>query len=301
MPMAAWARATFWASPPPCNASRPPWITRCAASRPSCCRASPTWTTWSRSRTPTAAAWPSTRPAPPIPIRTLRHISLHANLAADPLIVSLGCEKLQPARLFGDELPDPGRSPTSSACRTSAASATWSPPSWPRPKRRLEQLNRRRRVTCPAADLVVGLQCGGSDAFSGVTCNPAVGYAADLLVRAGATVMFSEVTEVRDAIHLLTPRAATPEVARALIREMQWYDDYLAARPGRPQRQHHARQQARRPGQHRREGAGQRGQIGQHGDRARSLPTAKRSRPKGWSSPPRPPAISSAAPSSWPP
>jgi len=68
----------------------------------------------------------------------------------------------------------------------------------------------------------------GSDGFSGVTCNPAVGYAADLLVRAGATVMFSEVTEVRDAVHLLTPRAITKEVARALIREMQWYDDYLA-------------------------------------------------------------------------
>jgi len=74
----------------------------------------------------------------------------------------------------------------------------------------------------------VGLQCGGSDAFSGVTCNPAVGYAADLLVRAGATVLFSEVTEVRDAVHLLTPRAATREVALALIREMRWYDDYLA-------------------------------------------------------------------------
>ena len=82
--------------------------------------------------------------------------------------------------------------------------------------------------TCPASDLIVGLQCGGSDAFSGVTCNPAVGYAADLLVRAGATVMFSEVTEVRDAVHLLTPRAATPEVARDLIREMRWYDEYLA-------------------------------------------------------------------------
>ena len=75
-------------------------------------------------------------------------------------------------------------------------------------EKRLEQLNRRRRETCPASDLVVGLQCGGSDAFSGVTANPAVGYAADLLVRAGATVMFSEVTEVRDAVHLLTPRAA---------------------------------------------------------------------------------------------
>jgi galactarate dehydratase len=93
---------------------------------------------------------------------------------------------------------------------------------------RLEELNRRTRVPCPASDLIVGLQCGGSDAFSGVTANPAVGFAADLLVRAGATVMFSEVTEVRDAIHLLTAKAANVNVARDLVREMQWYDDYLA-------------------------------------------------------------------------
>jgi galactarate dehydratase len=95
-------------------------------------------------------------------------------------------------------------------------------------EKRLEQLNRRKRVMVPASDLVVGLQCGGSDAFSGVTCNPAVGFAADLLVRAGATVMFSEVTEVRDAVHLLTPRAVNEQVARDLIREMRWYDEYLA-------------------------------------------------------------------------
>jgi galactarate dehydratase len=86
---------------------------------------------------------------------------------------------------------------------------------------------RRQRKTVPASHLVVGLQCGGSDAFSGVTCNPAVGYAADLLVRAGGTVLFSEVTEVRDAIHLLTPRAINEKVARDLVREMKWYDDYL--------------------------------------------------------------------------
>src|ERR1700743_2115640 len=92
---------------------------------------------------------------------------------------------------------------------------------------RLAQLNARSRVPRPAADLVVGLQCGGSDAFSGVTANPAVGYAADLLVRAGATVMFSEVTEVRDGIHLLTARAANKEVAADLVREMAWYDNYL--------------------------------------------------------------------------
>ncbi|KPD00941.1 D-galactarate dehydratase [Geobacillus sp. BCO2] len=74
---------------------------------------------------------------------------------------------------------------------------------------------------------MVGLQCGGSDAFSGVTANPAVGYAADLLVRAGATVLFSEVTEVRDAVHLLTPRVVDEQVGHALIREMEWYDRYL--------------------------------------------------------------------------
>jgi galactarate dehydratase len=95
-------------------------------------------------------------------------------------------------------------------------------------ERRLAELNRRQRTTVPASELIVGVQCGGSDAFSGVTCNPAVGYAADLLVRAGATVMFSEVTEVRDAVHLLTPRAATKQVALDLIREMRWYDEYLA-------------------------------------------------------------------------
>ncbi len=69
----------------------------------------------------------------------------------------------------------------------------------------------------------------GSDAFSGVTSNPAVGFAADLIVQCGGTVMFSEVTEVRDGIHLLTPRAANEQVAKDLIQEMKWYDDYLAA------------------------------------------------------------------------
>jgi galactarate dehydratase len=74
---------------------------------------------------------------------------------------------------------------------------------------------------------VVGVQCGGSDAFSGVTANPAVGYASDLLVRAGAAVMFSETTEVRDGIDQLTRRAADEDVAQAMIREMAWYDEYL--------------------------------------------------------------------------
>jgi galactarate dehydratase len=92
----------------------------------------------------------------------------------------------------------------------------------------LDRLNRRRRETVPASELVVGVQCGGSDAFSGVTANPAVGACADLLVRAGATVLFSETTEVRDAVEQLTARAATPEVAARIVEQMAWYDAYLA-------------------------------------------------------------------------
>ena len=165
-------------------------------------------------------------PGAAIPISTLRHISLHPNIGGQPMIVSLGCEKLQPQRLFANDLPvleesgvirlqDQGGFEATVGAIMAAA------------EKRLAVLNRRQRTTCPAADLIVGLQCGGSDAFSGVTCNPAVGYAADLLVRAGATVMFSEITEIRDAVHLLTPRAVNEQVARDLIREMRWYDEYL--------------------------------------------------------------------------
>ena len=170
-------------------------------------------------------------PGAAVPIRTIRNLSLHPNFGAMPLVVSLGCEKLQPARLFGSgpgQLPVLETQPDVVRLQDHLGFGETVAAILAHAEKRLEQLNRRRRVTCPAADLVVGLQCGGSDAFSGVTCNPAVGFAADLLVRAGATVMFSEVTEVRDALHLLTPRAATEQVGRDLIREMRWYDEYLA-------------------------------------------------------------------------
>lgn len=169
-------------------------------------------------------------PDAPIPIRSIRNLSRNPNFGGEPLVVSLGCEKMQPERLF------PAEALAASALAAPAALRLQEQQGFQASvsailefaEKRLEELNRRRRTARPAADLVVGLQCGGSDAFSGVTANPAVGYAADLLVRAGATVMFSEVTEVRDAVHLLTPRCADEEVGRALIREMRWYDDYLA-------------------------------------------------------------------------
>ena len=92
----------------------------------------------------------------------------------------------------------------------------------------LVRLDAGRRETCPASALVVGVQCSGSDAFSSVTANPAVGFCTDLLVRAGATVMFSETTEVRAGIDQLTARTSSPEVAESMIKDMAGYDAYLA-------------------------------------------------------------------------
>src|ERR1700678_3262497 len=169
-------------------------------------------------------------PGSEIPIRTLRNLSLNPNLGGAPMVVSLGCEKMQPAQLLPpSSLPMLARTPyvirlQDEEYRSFGDMVT---AIMEMAEQRLTRLNARSRAPRPAADLVVGLQCGGSDAFSGVTANPAVGYAADLLVRAGATVMFSEVTEVRDVVHLLAARAGNEDIARDLVREMAWYDDYL--------------------------------------------------------------------------
>jgi len=170
-----------------------------------------------------------------IPIRTLRHISLNPNFGGEVLVVSLGCEKLPPERL----LP-PGSLPIAADGTAPAGPDTVCLQDGAhvglmsmldhivaKAVPHLERLNARRRETVPASELVVGVQCGGSDAFSGVTANPAVGAAADRLVAHGATVMFSENTEVRDAVEQLTARAATPEVAQAVIDQLGWYDRYL--------------------------------------------------------------------------
>ena len=169
-----------------------------------------------------------------IPIRTLRNISLNPNFGGEVMVVSLGCEKLQPQRL----LP-PGSIPINSGTTSEELDVVCLQDDahvgfmsmidsiMKTAQAHLEKLNARKRETVPASELVVGVQCGGSDAFSGVTANPAVGFCTDLLVRAGATVMFSEVTEVRDGIDQLTSRATTPEVAQAMINEMAWYDAYL--------------------------------------------------------------------------
>lgn len=172
-------------------------------------------------------------PAAVVPIRTIHNLALNPNFGGEVMIVSLGCEKLQPERLLTGtpdvqaislddndivRLQDERHVGFGAMVDEILQVA----------ERHLKKLNQRQRETCPASELVIGTQCGGSDAFSGVTANPAVGFASDLLVRCGATVMFSEVTEVRDAIHLLTPRVVDENVGQRLLEEMAWYDDYLS-------------------------------------------------------------------------
>ena len=181
-----------------------------------------------------------------IPIRTLRNLARHPNFGGEALIVGLGCEKLAPERIAPSCAECPSRAAAGAAAAGGGAAADPAAASdivilqeqagfagmintlMAEAEKRLERLEARRREAIPLSELVIGVQCGGSDAFSGVTANPAIGYAADLFARAGAAVMFSEVTEVRDGIHLLAPRAANPEVRRKLLAEMRWYDAYLS-------------------------------------------------------------------------
>ncbi|MES2795851.1 MAG: galactarate dehydratase [Bacteroidota bacterium] len=180
-------------------------------------------------------------PAAIIPIRTIKHIAQNPNFGGEIMIIGLGCEKLRPERLLPDlEIKNTIETSNQSLITNHHPSILYLQDErfegfgemvegiMEMADKHLQKLNQRKRTACPASDLVVGMQCGGSDAFSGLTGNPVSGFAADLIVKAGGTVFFSEVTEVRDAIHLLIPRAVDKEVAQKLKDEMAWYDNYLS-------------------------------------------------------------------------
>ena len=92
----------------------------------------------------------------------------------------------------------------------------------------LPEANRVKRETVPASHLLLALQCGGSDGYSGISANPALGAAVDLLVRHGGGAILSETPEIYGAEHLLTRRAVTREVGEKLIRRIKWWEDYTA-------------------------------------------------------------------------
>jgi altronate hydrolase len=158
--------------------------------------------------------------------RTLGGVLVHPNVSA-ALILGLGCENNQidhylgakgarTDRLVGMTLQGSGGTTrTIEAARREIA-------------RFIEQASAERRVACPASKIVLGLNCGGSDSFSGITANPALGYCSDLLAGMGGTSVLGETPEVFGAEHLLVKRARNREVAEKLLGCIRRYREYLA-------------------------------------------------------------------------
>jgi altronate hydrolase len=159
--------------------------------------------------------------------RTLGGYARHANFAA-VLIVGLGCETNQIQGLVAQEGLAEGAwlrtfniQDTGGTARTVARGIEIV-------REMLPHANRVRRQPVPASHLVVGLQCGGSDGYSGISANPALGAAVDRLVRHGGTAILSETPEIYGGEHLLTRRAASPEIADKLLRRIVWWEQYTA-------------------------------------------------------------------------
>ncbi len=155
----------------------------------------------------------------------------HPNVAS-ALVIGLGCEVFQIARLSEKyDLSDPDRFhrmtiQATGGTRKSIEEAV------ERVKAMLPAANAAVRETVPASELTVALQCGGSDGYSGITANPALGYAADLLVAQGGTAVLAETPEIYGAEHLLTRRAVSRDVGEKLIERIQWWEDYTARNGG---------------------------------------------------------------------
>lgn len=164
-------------------------------------------------------------PEAKVPIRTLRNLSKHPNFGGQLMVIGLGCEKLTVEMLLD---PVDNNEDNVIILQNEKGLNAMIDMLMEMAEKKLKILNQRRRETLLLSDLLIGMQCGGSDAFSGVSANPSAGHASDMLVKGGATVLFSEVTEVRDGVHLLGERCINEHVGRRLVEEMIWYDNYLA-------------------------------------------------------------------------
>jgi altronate hydrolase len=157
--------------------------------------------------------------------RTIAGYVRHPNLAG-ALIVGLGCERNQVMDLVSSQglredrlmqtlvMQDTGGTRATVAAGIAAVEAM------------LPLANAIQRETVPASHLKIGLECGGSDGFSGITCNPALGAAMDILVRHGGTAILSETPEIHGVEHMLTRRAVSPEVGQKLLDRLAWWAEY---------------------------------------------------------------------------
>ncbi|MBS0469799.1 MAG: altronate dehydratase [Proteobacteria bacterium] len=157
--------------------------------------------------------------------RTLWGTAANANFGA-VLLVGLGCEMMQIDRLKKDYGIAEGESFQSYTIQDAGGTRRAIEEGLARLKTMLPVADRARREEVPASELVLGLQCGGSDAWSGVTSNPALGNASDRLAALGATVILSETPEIYGAEHLLYARARASEVSTKLRARLDWWEHY---------------------------------------------------------------------------
>lgn len=163
--------------------------------------------------------------------RTLAGYAQHPNFAGI-LLIGLGCEVMQIADLVGGRpIRQDGELRYMTIQQTGGTRKTI--------ELGLEELrgvleiaNKSTRVPTPISEITIGMQCGGSDGYSGITANPALGFASDLLVQHGGTSILSETSEIYGAEHLLTRRAESEEVGRKLIDRIEWWEDYCARNGG---------------------------------------------------------------------
>ncbi len=162
--------------------------------------------------------------------RTIAGYARHPNLAA-ALIVGLGCERNQLGGLLTEENLQAGPKLHTFVMQDSGGTRRTIEAGVEAVRALLPEANRVRRETVPASHLTVGLQCGGSDGFSSITANPALGSAVDLLVRHGGTGILSETPEIYGVEHTLTRRAVSREVGEKLVERIRWWkDEYSVGR-----------------------------------------------------------------------
>jgi altronate hydrolase len=162
--------------------------------------------------------------------RTMAGYARHSNLAA-ALIVGLGCERNQLGGLLEDQGLTPGARLHTLVMQESGGTRKTVDAGVQAVLSLLPEANRATRSTVSAEHLKVGLQCGGSDGFSSITANPALGAAMDLLARHGGTGILSETPEIYGVEHLLTRRAATREIGEQLIERIRWWkEEYSVGR-----------------------------------------------------------------------
>lgn len=160
--------------------------------------------------------------------RTLAGYARHVNFAG-VLIIGLGCEVMQVSSLFGKETGlEAGRMLRHMTIQEEGGTLRAIEAGRAIVKEMLAEMDGMARETVSAAHLTLGLQCGGSDGWSGVTANPALGCAADRLVAAGGTVILSETPEIYGAEQLLFARAESGELRDALQARLDWWQDYMA-------------------------------------------------------------------------